>query len=45
MAWVNENGWKFEQPTKRHCVRQVLAKTLVALADTLNLAMHMSPAV
>jgi hypothetical protein len=44
MAWVNENGWQFEQPTKRHWVRRTLAEALVALADTVTPAMHKSPA-
>jgi hypothetical protein len=32
MAWVNDEGWKFDPPTTRRRVRETIARALVALA-------------
>lgn len=35
MAWVNDEGWKFDPPTVRKRIRATLAKALIALATRL----------
>jgi hypothetical protein len=32
MAWVNDEGWKFDPPTTRNRMRATVAEALIALA-------------
>jgi hypothetical protein len=32
MAWVNDNGWRFDRPAKQHPMRRIVGGALRALA-------------
>jgi hypothetical protein len=36
MAWINTEGWQFEQPAKRYRMRYAIARALVRLAILLT---------
>jgi hypothetical protein len=40
MAWVNDEGWKFDPPQARKRVREKMARVLVSLATRLAPAMR-----
>jgi hypothetical protein len=40
MAWVNDEGWKFDPPTTRRHMRETVARALVRLAARFAPAME-----
>jgi hypothetical protein len=36
MAWINAEGWQFEQPEKQYRVRYAAARVLITLATLLT---------